>query len=54
MTKDLIRVFLYDSLKIINSREVEIPFYSGDFSLFPQVAVEGAKFPKKCSNSRIN
>ncbi|MCY6354660.1 hypothetical protein OIO11_05390 [Clostridium sp. ZS2-4] len=21
-------------------------FYSGDFSLFPQIAVEGAKFPK--------
>lgn len=100
MTKDLMRVLLYDSLKIMNSREAEIPlysesyvedvlnrtytynfetpfelvegikctlymaghipgaacvylmsehgslFYSGDFSLFPQVAVEGAKFPK--------
>ena len=100
MTKDLMRVLLYDSLKIMNSREVEIPFYSekdvldvlnrtytygfeksfkildeiectfymaghipgaaviylssnegsvfysGDFSLFPQIAVEGAKFPK--------
>lgn len=100
MTKDLMRVLLYDSLKIMNGREVEIPlysesyvedvlnrtytynfetpfklldgikctlymaghipgaacvyltsehgslFYSGDFSLFPQIAVEGAKFPK--------
>ncbi|WP_138203050.1 MBL fold metallo-hydrolase [Haloimpatiens lingqiaonensis] len=100
MTKDLTRVLLYDSLKIMNSRESEIPlyaenhvedmldriftinygvefemfedikivfynaghiagascvyiktpegalFYSGDFSLFSQNTVEGAKFPK--------
>jgi len=100
MTKDLMRVLLYDSLRIMNSREVEIPFYSekdvleilnrtytynfektfkvlqdiectfymaghipgasviylsskegsvfysGDFSLFSQIAVDGAKFPK--------
>lgn len=100
MTKELMRVLLYDSIKIMNSREVEIPlyreidvedllnrtytynfevpftiledirvifymaghipgasciyitsqdgsvFYSGDFSIFPQVIVEGAKIPK--------
>lgn len=100
MTKDLTKVLLYDSLKIMNSRESEIPlyaqnnvedmlnriftinygvefeilpgikiifynaghiagascvyiksnegalFYSGDFSLFSQNTVEGAKFPK--------
>lgn len=100
MTKDLIRVLLYDSLKIMNNREAEIPlyaeidvqnmldrvftinyqvefpifddititfynaghiagaslvyinsekgalFYSGDFSLFSQRTVEGAKVPK--------
>ncbi|MBE6068580.1 MAG: MBL fold metallo-hydrolase [Clostridium lundense] len=100
MTKDLVRVLLYDSLKIMNNREAEIPlyaeldmknmldrvftinyevefpmfddltvtfynaghiagaslvyikseegalFYSGDFSLFPQRTVEGAKVPK--------
>jgi predicted metal-dependent RNase len=28
MTKDLIRVLLYDSLKIMNNREAEIPLYS--------------------------
>lgn len=100
MTKDLLRVLLYDSLKIMNNREAEIPlyaeadvenmmnriftlnyevsfkifdtvkltfynaghiagascaylqggdgslFYSGDFSLFSQKSVEGAKVPK--------
>ena len=100
MTKDLMRVLFYDSLKIMNNREVEIPlygegdvenvlnktytfnfevpfslfedikvtfymaghipgascvyvtspkesiFYSGDFSLFPQINVEGSKIPK--------
>ncbi|KGK87260.1 MBL fold metallo-hydrolase [Clostridium sp. HMP27] len=100
MTKDLVRVLLYDSLKIMNNREAEIPlyaeldvknmldrvftinyqvefpmfddltvtfynaghiagaslvyvkseegalFYSGDFSMFPQRTVEGAKVPK--------
>ncbi|MEG1009865.1 MAG: MBL fold metallo-hydrolase, partial [Clostridia bacterium] len=100
MTKDIMRVLLYDSIKIMNRREAEIPlygevdvvnlldrtytynyevpfqvfndirvtfylaghipgaaciyitseegslFYSGDFSLFSQITVEGAKFPK--------
>lgn len=100
MTKDLTRVLLYDSLKIMNSREAEIPlyaekdvenmldriftinyqvefeierdiklsfyqaghiagasgvyitskegslFYSGDFSIFKQRSIEGAKIPK--------
>lgn len=100
MTKDLVRVLLYDSLKIMNNREAEIPlyaeidvenmlnriftinyevefeiledirltfynaghiagascvylkgkegavFYSGDFSIFSQKSVEGAKVPK--------
>ncbi|MBW6409365.1 MBL fold metallo-hydrolase [Clostridium weizhouense] len=100
MTKDLVRVLLYDSLKIMNNRESEIPlysekdvkftldriftinylvrfpifedlhltfynaghiagasciylesregamFYSGDFSVFSQKTVEGAKLPK--------
>lgn len=100
MTKDLVRVLLQDSLKIMNNREAEIPlyaeidvqnmldrvftinyqvefpifddititfynaghiagaslvyikskegalFYSGDFSLFSQRTVEGAKVPK--------
>ena len=100
MTKDLLRVLLYDSLKIMNNREAEIPlyaevdvenmlnriftinyevafeifdnlkvtfynaghiagascvylqgaegslFYSGDFSLFSQKSVEGAKIPR--------
>lgn len=100
MTKDLMRVLLYDSLKIMNSREGEIPkfsepdvvnlldrvyalnpevefeifdgikltfymaghiggascvyikskegtlFYSGDFSIFPQNTVDGARIPK--------
>ena len=100
MTKDLVRVLLYDSLKIMNNRDAEIPlyaevdvenmlnriftinyevgfeildnlkltfynaghiagascvylqgiegslFYSGDFSLFSQKSVEGAKIPK--------
>lgn len=100
MTKDLVRVLLYDSLKIMNNRESEIPlyaeidvkntldriftinyevkfpifedmyltfynaghiagasctyiqsregalFYSGDFSVFSQRTVEGAKIPK--------
>lgn len=100
MTKDLTRVLLYDSLKIMNSREAEIPlyaeidvmnmldrvrtfnyqvereilediyltfypaghiagasciyltskkgnvFYSGDFSIFSQRTVDGAKIPK--------
>lgn len=100
MTKDLVKVLLYDSLKIMNNREAEIPlyaeidvqnmldrvftinyqvefpilddisitfynaghiagasliyikskegalFYSGDFSLFSQRTVEGAKVPK--------
>lgn len=100
MTKDLVRVLLYDSIKIINNREGEIPlyaekdvestldrvftisyevkfpifedmfitfynaghiagascvylqspegaiFYSGDFSVFSQRTVEGAKLPK--------
>jgi len=100
MTKDLIKVLLYDSLKIMNSREAEIPlyaqkdvedmlnrvftinyqrefeilegiklsfyqaghiagaslvyltsnegsiFYSGDFSIFSQRSIEGAKIPK--------
>lgn len=100
MTKDLVRVLLYDSLKIMNNREAEIPlyaekdventlnriftinyevkfpifediyitfynaghiagascvyvqspegavFYSGDFSVFSQRTVEGAKLPK--------
>lgn len=100
MTKDLIRVLLYDSIKIMGSREYEIPlyaekdvedmlnrvyplnfqadtyifddikltfynaghiagaacvyiqgtegavFYSGDFSVFSQKTVEGAKLPK--------
>lgn len=100
MTKDLIRVLLYDSLKIMNSKEAEIPlyaeadvmnmldrvkllnfqvereildgikltfyqaghiagascvylstnegsvFYSGDFSIFSQRTVDGAKIPK--------
>jgi uncharacterized protein len=100
MTKDLIRVLLYDSIKIMSSRECEIPlyaekdvedmlnrvyplnfeadthifdnikltfynaghiagaactyiqgtegavFYSGDFSVFSQKTVEGAKIPR--------
>lgn len=100
MTKDLIRVLLYDSIKIMSGRECEIPlyaekdvedmlnrvypinfesdtyifdnlkltfynaghiagaacvyiqgtegavFYSGDFSVFSQKTVEGAKLPK--------
>lgn len=100
MTKDLVTVLLYDSLKIMNNREAEIPlyaekdventlnriftinyevkfpifedihitfynaghiagascvylqspegavFYSGDFSVFSQRTVEGAKLPK--------
>ncbi|MPQ43382.1 MBL fold metallo-hydrolase [Clostridium tarantellae] len=100
MTKDLVKVLLYDSLKIMNNRESEIPlyaegdvestldrifpinyevtfsifenmsitfynaghiagasciylqsaegavFYSGDFSVFSQRTVEGAKIPK--------
>lgn len=100
MTKDLMRVLLYDSLKIMNSKEAEIPlyaekdvedmlnrvitinyqvdfqilegiklsfypaghiagascvyitseegsvFYSGDFSIFKQRTIEGAKLPK--------
>lgn len=100
MTKDLVRVLLADSLKIMNSREGEIPlyaetdvenmlnrvftinyqvnfeildginltfypaghiagascmyitakegnfFYSGDFSIFPQKSIDGAKIPK--------
>lgn len=100
MTKDLLRVLLYDSLKIMNNRDGEIPlyaeidvkntldriftinyevrfpvfedmyitfynaghiagasciyiqskegalFYSGDFSVFSQRTVEGAKIPK--------
>ncbi|MGH4140786.1 MBL fold metallo-hydrolase [Clostridium sp.] len=100
MTKDLVRVLLYDSIKIMNNRDAEIPlyaqvdvedmlnriftinyevpfeifynlkltfynaghiagascvylqgsegslFYSGDFSLFSQKSVEGAKIPK--------
>ncbi|AOR23524.1 MBL fold metallo-hydrolase [Clostridium taeniosporum] len=100
MTKDLVKVLLYDSLKIMNNRESEIPlysendvkltlnriftlnylvrfpifedmhitfynaghiagasciyieskegavFYSGDFSVFSQKTVEGAKLPK--------
>lgn len=100
MTKDLVRVLLYDSLKIMNNREGEIPkfaevhvknmlervfvinpeaefqifkgitvtlyaaghiagassvyikanegafFYSGDFSIFSQNTVEGARIPK--------
>lgn len=100
MTKELMRVLLYDSLKIMNSREAEIPlyaekdveamldriftinyqvefeitpgiklsfypaghiagasgvyitseegslFYSGDFSIFKQRSIEGAKIPK--------
>lgn len=100
MTKDLVRVLLYDSLRIMNNREAEIPlysqsdvenmldrtftinyesnfpilegieltfytaghiagascvyliskegslFYSGDFSLFSQRTVEGARVPK--------
>ncbi|MDF2522297.1 MAG: beta-lactamase domain protein, partial [Clostridia bacterium] len=100
MTKDLTRVLLYDSLKIMNNREAEIPmyvendvlnmldrvhtlnysvdfeifedlkitfypaghiagaccvyivskegsfFYSGDFTLFAQKTIEGAKLPK--------
>jgi uncharacterized protein len=100
MTRDLVKVLLYDSLKIMNSREAEIPlyverdvedmlnrvfvinyqrqfeilegiklsfyqaghiagasavylsseegslFYSGDFSVFPQRTIEGAKIPK--------
>ncbi|MBE6042785.1 MAG: MBL fold metallo-hydrolase [Clostridium thermopalmarium] len=100
VTKDLVRVLLYDSIKIMNNREAEIPlysetdvenmldrvftinyettfaildgieltfymaghiagasciylvskegslFYSGDFSLFSQVSVEGARIPK--------
>lgn len=100
MTKDLVKVLLYDSLKIMNNREGEIPlyaevdvkntldrvfpinyevkfnifeemyitfynaghiagasliylqssegavFYSGDFSVFSQRTVEGAKIPK--------
>lgn len=100
MTKDLVRVQLYDSLKIMNNREAEIPmyaeqdvvstlnrifpigyevkfpvfqdmnltlynaghiagssfcflsgkegsiFYSGDFSVFSQRSIEGAKLPK--------
>lgn len=100
MTKDLTRVLLADSLKIMNSRETEIPlyaeldvenmlnrvftmnyqvdfkifdgtnitfypaghiagasciyitsqegsfFYSGDFSIFPQKSIDGAKIPK--------
>lgn len=100
MTKDLVKVLLYDSLKIMNNRDVEIPlyaeadvestlnriftinyevkfpifenmyvtfynaghiagascvylqssegaiFYSGDFSVFSQRTVEGAKLPK--------
>jgi predicted metal-dependent RNase len=100
MTKDLVRVLLYDSLKIMSSREAEVPlygendvmnmldrihtlnyqvefsifegikitfynaghiagasctyitskegsvFYSGDFSIFPQKSIEGAKIPK--------
>ncbi|OFI05475.1 ribonuclease [Clostridium acetireducens DSM 10703] len=100
MTKDLVRVLLYDSLKVMNNREAEIPlyaekdvqemldrifvlnyevdfpifddikitfynaghiagascvyiktpegalFYSGDFSIFSQKSVEGAKVPR--------
>lgn len=100
MTKELIKVLLYDSIKIMNNHEAEIPlyaeqdvenmlnkiypmsyeagiyiingikltfynaghiagaacayiegnegafFYSGDFSIFPQRTVEGAKLPK--------
>lgn len=100
MTKDLVKVLLYDSIKIMNNRESEIPlyaekdvestlnkiftinyevkfpvfkdihitfynaghiagasciylqspegavFYSGDFSVFSQRTVEGAKLPK--------
>ncbi|HEY5562952.1 MAG TPA: MBL fold metallo-hydrolase RNA specificity domain-containing protein [Clostridiaceae bacterium] len=100
MTKDLVRVLLYDSIKIMNNRDAEIPlyaevdvenmlnriftinyevgfeifdnlkltfynaghiagascvylqggegslFYSGDFSLFSQKSVEGAKIPR--------
>lgn len=100
MTKDIVKVLLYDSLKIMNNREGEIPlyaaedvermldriftinyqrefeifegikisfyiaghvagasciyitceegslFYSGDFSIFPQNSIEGAKIPK--------
>lgn len=100
MTKDLVKVLLYDSLKIMNNRDAEIPlyaeadvestlnriftinyevkfpifdnmyitfynaghiagascvylqspegaiFYSGDFSVFSQRTVEGAKLPK--------
>lgn len=100
MTKDLLRVLLYDSIKIMNNRESEIPlyaeadvinmldkvlpinyqvereilkdikltfypaghiagassvylttldgsiFYSGDFSIFSQRTVDGAKIPK--------
>ncbi|KYH30565.1 ribonuclease [Clostridium tepidiprofundi DSM 19306] len=100
MTKDLVRVLLYDSLKIMNNREAEIPlyadidvenmlnriftinyqvefeifddirltfynaghiagasciylkgkecavFYSGDFSVFSQKSIEGAKIPR--------
>jgi predicted metal-dependent RNase len=100
MTKDLVKVLLYDSIKIMNNREGEIPlyaekdvestlnriftvnyevkflifedihitfynaghiagascvylqspegavFYSGDFSVFSQKTVEGAKLPK--------
>ncbi|WP_234124693.1 MBL fold metallo-hydrolase [Clostridium hydrogenum] len=100
MTKELMKVLLYDSLKIMNSREAEIPlyaekdveamldriftinyqvefeiitgiklsfypaghiagasgvyitseegslFYSGDFSIFKQRSIEGAKIPK--------
>ena len=100
MTKDLLKVLLYDSLKIMNNREAEIPlyaqndveamfdrvftlnyqhdfamfegmkltfyaaghiagagaafiqsekgslFYSGDFSIFPQRSIDGAKIPR--------
>ena len=100
MTKDLVRVLLYDSIKVMNNREAEIPlyaetqvedmlnrvftinyevefpifdnikltfynaghiagaacvyiqssegalFYSGDFSIFPQKSIEGAKIPR--------
>lgn len=100
MTKDLVKVLLYDSIKIMNCREAEIPlyneqdvesmlkrvyplnyetpisifdnikltlynaghiagaaciyiegsegtvFYSGDFSLFSQRSIEGARIPK--------
>ena len=100
MTKDLVKVLLYDSLKIMNNRDAEIPlyaeadventlnriftinyevkfpifenmyitfynaghiagascvylqsqegavFYSGDFSVFSQRTVEGAKLPR--------